>query len=414
MGATGQVSRLDDPRNVALMPLDVARVRGLFPTLGDGYLHFDGPAGTLIPESVSRAVAAALRVPISNRGGAFPSSLRADALVDAARRAVADLLGGDPAAVLLGPNTSTLTGAIATALSRSWRMGDEVIVSRLDHEANIRPWVAAASRVGAVVRWAEVDIETCELPDWQYDDLMTERTRLIAVTAASSAVGTRPDVAAIAERAHRAGALVYVDGAHASPHQPISLEQIGADFVTTSAYKWAGPHVGAVACGPAGLAALAAASDAYPLDRAELGTLPLELLAGVVAAVDHLAGLDDTAGGGRRDRLITSMTAVAQHETAIFHRLLAGLHRMRSVTIIGAPADRAPTVSFTVEGWKPRAVTEELARRGICAWDGLAEAPALMEALGVAELGGAIRVGLVHYNTGYEVDRLLDALEDLS
>jgi cysteine desulfurase family protein (TIGR01976 family) len=395
------------------MPLDVARVRGLFPTLGDGYLHFDGPGGTLIPESVSRAVTAALRVPISNRGGAFPSSVRADALVDAARRALADLLGGDPAAVLLGPSTSTLTGAIATALSHSWRMGDEVVVSRLDHEANIRPWLVAAGRVGAVVRWAEVDIETCELPDWQYDELLTERTRLVAVTAASSAVGTRPDVAAIAARAHDAGALVYVDGAHASPHQPIELADLGADYFTTSAYKWAGPHVGAVACGPAGLAALAAASDASPLDRPELGTLPLELLAGVVAAVDHLAGLDDTAAGGRRERVVASMTAVAEHEAEIFARLLAGLRAIPTVTLIGAPADQAPTVSFTLDGWRPRSVTEELARRGICAWDGLAEAPALMDALGVAELGGAIRVGLVHYNTRYEVDRLLDALADL-
>jgi cysteine desulfurase family protein (TIGR01976 family) len=395
------------------MPLDVARIRGLYPTLGDGYLHFDGPAGTLIPESVSRAVTAALRVPLSNRGGAFPSSARADALVDAARRAVADLLGGDPAAVLLGPNTSTLTGAIATALSQTWRMGDEVVVSRLDHEANIRPWVLAAHRVGAVVRWAEVDIETCELPDWQYDELLTERTKVVAVTAASNAVGTRPDVPAIAERAHQAGALVYVDGAHATPHQPIELVDLGADYLTTSAYKWAGPHVGAVLCGPDGYAALARASDGNPLDRPELGTLPLELLAGVVAAVDHLAGLDDTAGGGRRDRVLASMAAVAEHEGTIFVRLLDGLHDIPPVTVIGAPATRAPTVSFTVDGWKSRDVTEELARRGICAWDGLAEAPALMEALGVAELGGAVRVGLVHYNTRYEVDRLLDALANL-
>jgi cysteine desulfurase family protein (TIGR01976 family) len=395
------------------MPLDVARIRGLFPTLGDGFLHFDGPAGTLIPESVSRAVTAALRVPLSNRGGVFPSSARADALVDAARRALADLLGGDPAAVLLGPSTSTLTAAVANALCESWRMGDEVVVSRLDHEANIRPWINAAHRVGAVVRWAEVDIETCELPAWQYDQLLTERTKLVAVTAASNAVGTRPDIAAIAERVHQAGALLYVDGSHASPHQPIELADLGADFLTTSAYKWAGPHVGAVACAAAGIAALAKASDGNPLDRPELGTLPLELLAGVVAAVDHLAGLDDTAAGGRRERLLSSMAAVAEHEAAIFGRLMSGLREIPAVTVIGAPADQAPTVSFTLNGWKPRAATEELARRGICAWDGLAEAPALMEALGVAELGGAIRVGLVHYNTRYEVDRLLDALVDL-
>ncbi len=393
------------------MPFDVARIRGLFPTLGDGYLHFDGPAGMLIPESVSRAVGAALRVPLSQRGGVFPSSIRSDALLDAARRAIADLVGGDPTGVILGPNITTLTDAVARALSRSWRMGDEIVVSRLDHDANIRPWLAAARRVGVAVRWAEVDIETCELPDWQYEQLLSDRTRLVAVTAASNAVGTRPDVPAIAERAHAVGALVYVDGAHASPHQPIELAEVGADLFATSAYKWAGPHVGAVIGTPAALDLLGAGDRAT--DAVELGSLPLELLAGVVAAVDHLAGLDDAAHGGRRQRVLASMGAVQEYERVVFGRLMSGLRAIPAVTVIGAPASRTPTVSFTVEGWKPRAVTEELARRGICAWDGLAEARALMEALGVAELGGAIRVGVVHYNTGHEVDRLLDALAEL-
>jgi cysteine desulfurase family protein (TIGR01976 family) len=395
------------------MPLDVARIRGLFPTLGDGYLHLDGPGGTLIPESVSRAVGAALRVPLSSRGGAFPSSARSDALVDAARRAVADLVGADPGGVILGPSTTTLTDAVARALSHSWRMGDEVVVSRLDHDANIRPWAAAANRVGATVRWAEVDIETCELPDWQYDGLITQRTRLVAVTAASNAVGTRPDVAAIARRAHQVGALVYVDGAHATPHQPIELAALGADLFATSAYKWAGPHVGAVIGMPAALAQLDNGYGTAMLDELDLGGLPLELLAGVVAAVDHLAGLDDAARGSRRDRVLASMAAVQAYESAVFARLLSGLRSIPAVTVIGAPASRTPTVSFTVEGWKPRKAAEELARRGICAWDGLAEARALMEAIGVAELGGAIRVGLVHYNTAHEVDRLLDALDSL-
>jgi cysteine desulfurase family protein (TIGR01976 family) len=395
------------------MPIDVARIRGLFPTLGDGYLHLDGPGGMLIPESVSRAVGAALRVALSSRGGVFPSSARSDALVDAARRAIADLVGGDPAGVILGPNTTTLTDAVARALSRSWRIGDEIVVSRLDHDANIRPWIVAANRVGATVRWAEVDIETCELPDWQYEELLSERTRLVAVTAASNAVGTRPDVPAIAARAHEVGALVYVDGAHASPHHPIEVAGLGADLFATSAYKWAGPHVGAVIGTPAALDQLGAGDRADAVDRVELGSLPLELLAGVVAAVDHLAGLDDAAQGGRRARLVASMAAVQEYENAVFARLMYGLRAIREVTVIGAPASRTPTVSFTVEGWKPRAVTEELARRGICAWDGLADARALMEALGVAEMGGAVRVGLVHYNTGHEVDRLLDALSDL-
>ncbi|HSV66250.1 MAG TPA: cysteine desulfurase-like protein [Mycobacteriales bacterium] len=404
------------------MPIDVARIRGLFPTLGDGYLHLDGPAGTLIPESVARAVGAALRVPLSGRGGAFPSSARADALVDAARRAISDLVGCDPAGVLLGPNTTTLTQAVARALSRTWRMGDEVVVSRLDHQANIRPWAAAAHRVGGVLRWAEVDIETCELPDWQYDGLLTERTRLVAVTAASNAVGTRPNVAAIAERAHRAGALMYVDAAHASSHLPIDLYALGADLITTSAYKWGGPHVGAVAATPAVLGELGDDRLGYGGlgygglghdGGLELGSLPVELLAGVVAAVDHLAGLDDAVAGSRRDRVVASMAGVERYESVVFARLLGGLRSLPGVTVIGDPPVRTPTVSFTVEGWKPRAVSEELARRGVCAWDGLADAPALMEALGVAELGGAIRVGLVHYNTVHEVDRLIEILADL-
>jgi selenocysteine lyase/cysteine desulfurase len=174
------------------MPFDVARVRGLFPTLGDGYIHLDGPAGTLIPEQVARAVSAALRVPLSNRRGPFPSSARADALVDAARRAFADLVGGEPTGAILGPNMTTLTYAISRALAKTWKVGDEILVSRLDHDANVRPWIAAARSAGAVVRWAEIDIETCELPEWQYDELITRRTRLVAVTAASNAVGTGP------------------------------------------------------------------------------------------------------------------------------------------------------------------------------------------------------------------------------
>lgn len=399
------------------MPFDVARVRGLFPTLGDGYIHLDGPAGTLIPEGVARAVSATLRVPLSNRHGPFPSSARADALVDAARRAFADLVGGEPAGVVLGPNMTTITYGLARALAKTWKVGDEIVLSRLDHDANVRPWIAAAKSAGAVVRWAEIDIETCELPEWQYDTLINRRTRLVAVTAASNAVGTRPDVRAIADRAHQVGALVHVDGVHATPHGPIDMTELGADLYATSAYKWGGPHVSATAAAPAVLDALSPdklvpSSNAVP-DRFETGTPAFELMAGAVAAVDHLAGLDDAATGSRRNRLLTSMAAVQRYEASVFSRLESGLRSLLHVYVLGAPADRTPTVSFSVEGWKPRAVTEELARRGICAWDGDYYAYELMESLGVGELGGAVRVGLVHYNTAHEVDRLLDALAEL-
>jgi cysteine desulfurase family protein (TIGR01976 family) len=399
------------------MPFDVARVRGLFPTLGDGYIHLDGPAGTLIPESVARSVSAALRVPLSNRHGPFPSSARADALVDAARRAFADVVGGEPAGVVLGPNMTTITYGLARAMAKTWRVGDEIVLSRLDHDANVRPWVAAAKAAGAIVRWAEVDIETCELPEWQFDELITRRTRLVAVTAASNAVGTRPDVRGIADRAHQVGALTFVDGVHATAHGPVDMAETGADFWATSAYKWGGPHVSAVVAAPAVLDRLSPdklvpSPDGVP-DRFETGTPAFELMAGAVAAVDHLAGLDDTATGSRRQRLLTSMAAVRRYETSVLAGLVAGLRSMPHVTVLGAPEDPAPTVSFTVEGWKPRAVTEELARRGICAWDGDYYAYELMESLGVGELGGAVRVGLVHYNTAHETDRLLDALAEL-
>jgi cysteine desulfurase family protein (TIGR01976 family) len=399
------------------MPFDVARARGLFPTLGDGYIHLDGPAGTLIPESVARAVSAALRVPLSNRSGPFPSSARADALVDAARRAFADLVGGEPAGAILGPNMTTITYGLARTLAKTWKVGDEIVVSRLDHDANVRPWLAAAKAAGAVVRWAEIDIETCELPEWQYDELITRRTRLVAVTAASNAVGTRPDVRAIADRAHAVGALVHVDGVHATPHGPVDMVELGADFYATSAYMWGGPHVSATVAAPAVLDRLAPdklvpSPDSVP-DRFETGTPAFELMAGAIAAVDHLAGLDDTATGNRRSRVLQSMRAVQRYEASVFSRLDSGLRSLLNVYVLGSPADRAPTVSFSVEGWKPRAVTEELARRGICAWDGNYYAYELMEALGVGELGGAVRVGLVHYNTAHEVDRLLDALAEL-
>ena len=239
----------------------------------------------------------------------------------------------------------------------------------------------------------------------------------MAVTAASNAIGTRPDVAAITAQARAAGALSYVDGVHATPHGPVDVAALGADFYVTSAYKWGGPHLSGTVAAPATLDLLhpdklVPSPNSVP-DRFETGTPAFELMAGVVAAVDHLAGLDDTASGSRRARVLASMAAAERYERGVFSRLEAGLRSLPHVTVLGSPELRAPTVSFTVDGWKPRAVTEDLARRGICAWDGDYYAYELMESLGVGELGGAVRVGLVHYNTGHEVDRLLDALTEL-
>src|SRR4051812_22780316 len=268
-----------------------------------------------MPEAVAHAVSTAMRMPVADRGGVFPASGRAEALVAGARAAVADMVGGVPAGVVLGPNMTTLTYRMAQALSRTWRAGDEIVVSRLDHDANIRPWVQAARETGVQVRWAEVDIETGELPVWQYSELITRRTRLVALTAASNAIGTCPDVSAIAARAHAAGALVYVDAVHAAPHLFLDAAALGADFVALSAAKWCGPHVGAVAADPGLLAErdpdrLASPPGRVP-DRFEVGSPPYELLAGLPAAVDPLAGLCGRATGTRRERRRGSMAAAA-------------------------------------------------------------------------------------------------------
>jgi cysteine desulfurase family protein (TIGR01976 family) len=394
--------------------LDVARVRGLFPALADGFVHADGPGGALIPESVAHAVGAALRMPVAPRGGVFPASGRTEALVSGARAAVADLVGGVPAGVVLGPNMTSLTWTIARALARSWRAGDEIVLSRLDHDANIRPWLQLAEAHRVEVRWAEVDIETGELPAWQYDELLTRRTRLVALTAASNAIGTCPDVAAISARAHEVGALTYVDAAHAAPHFFLDQAELGADFLAVSAAKWCGPHIGAVSAHPQLLAQLEPekllpAPDRVP-DRFEGGAQAVELFAGVPAAVDHFAALCGDAVGDRRDRLRRSMAAVKRYEGDLFQRLLSGLRSLPHVQVIGDPVRSAPTVSFTVPGLRPRQIAAELARQGICAWDGDHYARELFDAIGISETGGAVGLGLLHYNTAEEVERLLDAV----
>jgi cysteine desulfurase family protein (TIGR01976 family) len=288
------------------------------------------------------------------------------------------------------------------------------VLSRLDHDANVRPWTQVAARAGATVRWAEVDLATGELPAAQYDALVGERTRLVAVTAASNVLGTRPDVAAIAARAHAAGALTYVDGVHATPHGPVDVAALGADFYATSAYKWSGPHIGAVVADPALLDTLrpdklASSSDEVPL-RFETGTPPIADLAGVAAAVTHLSTLDDTATGTRRERLVASMAAAEAHESALFDTLLAGLATVPGLTLYGRAARRTATAYFRIDGRTPAEVAGHLAAQRVNVWHGHNYAWELTGALGIRDSGGAVRAGLVHYNNHSDVDRLVTAL----
>jgi cysteine desulfurase family protein (TIGR01976 family) len=401
------------------MSYDASRVRAGYPALRDGYAYLDGAAGTQVPDVVIEAIAAAYRAGIGNIGGAFPACDRSGAIVAAARQAVADLTGGAAAGVAFGPSATEWAYRISGTLSRQWRPGDEVVVSRLDHDSNIRPWIQAAQRAGAVVRWAEPDLATGELPVAQYEGLIGPRTRVVAVTAASNAIGTQPDVAGISALARAAGALVYVDGVHATPHFPVDVAALGADFYTTSAYKWSGPHVSALVADPALLATLrpdklAPSPDAVP-ERFELGTMPFGDLAGVTAAVDHIAGLAGAAdhGASRRERVLTSMAAVARYEAALFAHMLGGLASMSHVTLYGKAERRAPTAFFSVAGVTPRGVADSLAQRGINVWSGNNYAVELCRALGLGP-GGAVRAGLVHYNDDTDVDRLLAAIADLA
>ncbi|MGH3796470.1 MAG: cysteine desulfurase-like protein [Pseudonocardiaceae bacterium] len=398
------------------MAFDVARVRGLFPALGDGWVHLDGAHGMQIPEQVAMAVATAMRAPVSAPGGVFPSSQRGAAIVDAARRCVADLVGVDPAGVVLGPSVAVLLQRLADALGAGWMLGDEVVLSRLDHQANVAPWVRAAQRCGATVCWAEVDIETCELPSWQYDDLVSRRTRLVAVTAASTAVGTRPEIAKIAEQARAVGAVVVVDASGAAPFVPLDAVAMGADVIAVSGWAWGGPPVSALAFRDARvldrLPSCALDPNARGPERLELGPHPHAMLAGLVASVDYLAGLDDIADGPRRERLLTSLGSVKAYQAGLLSHLTGELRALRQVTVIGDAMRRVPVMAFTVAGRKCWDVADALAESGVCVFADAGHHD-VFATLGIGEVGGAVQVGLAHYTTVAEVDALVNVVARL-
>jgi len=396
---------------------DVKRIRDRYPALATDTVFLDGAAGTQSPLEVIEAIAGAYRAGTSNGGGRFATSARADAYAAAARQGIADLVGADPLGVVLGPNMTTLTYRFARTLADTWAGGDNIVVSRLDHDANIRPWLQMAARSDVEVRWAEVDLADGTLPVAQYDDLVDDRTRLVAVTAASNVLGTRPDVRAITDLARSRGALSYVDGVHSTAHGVSDVVAYGSDFYATSAYKWVGPHVGAVVADPALLAAmrpdkLASSSDDVP-DRFEWGTPSYPNFAGVAAAVDHLAGLDDEATGTRRQRLVTSLTAAQEHEDALAADLLAALDADQRVTVYGRAPRRTSTVYFTVAAFTPAQVAGQLAAAGVNVWDGHNYAYEITAALGIRDSGSAVRVSLDHYSDAGDVARLLQGLADL-
>jgi cysteine desulfurase family protein (TIGR01976 family) len=364
---------------------------------------------------VGAAVAETLCSAISNRGTVTAAERRADTVVTGARQAVADLLGTDPGGVVFGRSMTSLTYDVARSLAKQWRPGDEVVVTRLDHDANIRPWITAAQRAGATVRWVGFDRETAELPVAAVEQQLTSHTRLVAVTGASNLLGTRPDVAGITAAAHAVGALAYVDGVHLTPHSAVDVAQLGADFYACSPYKFFGPHHGVLAAQPALLETihpdkLLPASDSVP-ERFELGTLPYEVLAGTTAAIDFIADMASTAPD-RRTRILESMSAAAEHEDRLFGRLLDGLAAIGSVTVHGSPEQRTPTALFSVAGRAPHEVYEHLAARGVNAPASSFYALEAARWLGLGD-AGAVRAGLAPYTDDEDVDRLLAGVEEL-
>jgi len=408
--------------------LDVDAIRSRFPALsltqdGRPLVFFDGPGGTQVPQTVIDAVAGYYREANANHGGPFLTSRRSDAIVDEAHAAIADLLGVDADEITLGPNMTTLTFHVSRSIAAAMSPGDEIVVSGLDHQANIDPWIAAARDAEVIVRTWEPSLGDCTL---QIDDLrplLNDRTRLVAVGWASNAVGTINPIREIADVVHRAGAWLYVDAVHAAPHLVLDARAVDADFVACSVYKFFGPHLGALY----GRREIMDRLPAYKVrpagHRFETGTGNHEGDAGAAAAVEYLADLGSRYGGAqegssRRERLVAGMTAIRAYELDLYRYLAARLDAIDGVSILGLTADsdmerRTPTAAITIAGVSPRAAAEQLGARGIAVWDGDFYATGLMERLGLAP-EGVVRIGLTHYNTRAEVDRLAAELATIA
>ena len=399
------------------MSLDVAALRAHFPALAEGAAHFDGPGGSQVPDVVAEAVASTLTAAIANRGTVTRAEQRAERVVQEARAAMADLLGADPRGIVFGRSMTALTYDMARTLSARWVAGDEVVVTRLDHDGNIRPWVQAAERAGVTVRWADFDPQTGELDPEAVAALLSERTRLVAVTAASNLIGTRPDVPAIAGLVHQTPALLYVDGVHYTPHAGVDLAALGADLFACSPYKFMGPHCGVLAASPDLLETLhpdklLPSSNAVP-ERFELGTLPYELLAGTTAAVDFIASLSPLEeAADRRSRVLSAMQSLEAHEDRLRERIEKGLAALPGAVLYSRAAHRTPTLLVSFEGQDSQQVRTALAERNINAPAACFYAIEASRVLGLGD-AGALRIGLAPYNSDEDVDRLLDALGEI-
>lgn len=399
---------------------DIARFRQQFPAVAKGDLiFFDNPGGTQVPGSVIEAVSNYYRTRCANVGGAFATSQRTDETIQQARTSVAALLGApDPATIVFGPSMTALTFHIARSFAHTCSPGDEVIVTDLDHDGNVAPWLDLEAS-GVTVRRVPFDTATGTLNTAALLGLLQPgKTRLVAVGAASNALGTVTALKPIVQAAHEAGALVYIDAVQAVPHLPTDVVDLDCDFLACSSYKFFGPHAGIVYGKREHLERLTPhkvrpAKDTIPY-RWELGTLNHEGLAGIHAAVEYLSGLTNTQGA-LRERLVAAMTAIQQYEQYLSTELLNGLDQISGVKVLGLTdidrvSERVPTVAFTRDGESPRQICERLGAAGICSWSGNYYALGVMERYGLEATGGAVRIGLAHYNTVAEIHRFLEVL----
>jgi cysteine desulfurase family protein (TIGR01976 family) len=383
-------------------------VRGRFPALASGAAYFDGPGGSQCPQEVIDATAAHLRGSNANLGGAFPTSAASDDAMARGREAAADFTGGDPDGIAFGANMTTLNFLLAHAVARTLRPGDEILVTALDHDANVSPWLLVAADHDLTVRHAPIRAEDVTLDHDALEALIGERTRVVAFTLASNAVGSLTDPARVAAAAHAAGALAWADGVHLAPHRRLRAADWGLDVLLCSPYKFFGPHLGIAAVRPDLAASLPAdrvrpASEHPPGHRFETGTQSHEAVAGTTAAIEYLRSLGDGS-------LDLAFERIQAHEDALARRFLDGLPESVELYGIRAVEDRTPTFCMRVEGETPRETAERLGALGLYVWDGDYYALEPMRALGLAESGGAMRAGFLHYTSEGEVDRLLTAL----
>ncbi len=402
--------------NLLGMTYDVNKIRAHFSALSTGLAFFDGPGGSQVPDVVGAAIAAAITKPISNRNVNTESEKNAEEYVLGFRKAVADLIEVDPRGVVYGRSWTQLSYDFSRTLAKNWGPGDEVVVSRLDHDSNIRPWIQAAEAVGATVRWAEFDVETSELTVAAVESVLSPKTKLVAITGAGNTIGTRPDLKAIGVAVHKVGALFYVDGVHLTPHAAISAKEIGADFYGFSFYKLMGPHCAALAASPELLESLnndklLPATNIVP-ERFEFGTLPYEIMAGCIAAVDFIAEMAPGNGVTRREKIVNSMNALEKYEDELLEYLESSVAALPGVTMYGHAKHRTPTIYFSFAGHDSVGIYKAMALKSVTLPASNFYALEVSRKLGLGD-AGALRAGLAPYSTKDDVDRLIAGLKEL-